>query len=97
MSKMQNADRSMTAAASRIRRCSALMIGLHHRESHSCSRGITASPYSSRRPALDSYQNGRSQPAVSKNTAPSFCCEACIGESRWSRSDVYCSAGWMIP
>ena len=97
MSKMQNADRSITAAASRMRRCSALMIGLHQRASHSCSRGITASPYSSRRPALDSYQNGRSQPAVSKKTAPSFCWESCIGESRWSRSDSYCSAGWTMP
>ncbi len=48
-----------------------MMIGLHQRESHSCSRGITASPYSSSRPAFDSYQNGRSQPAVSKKTAPS--------------------------
>ena len=65
MSKTQNADRSITPAASRIRRCSALMIGLHQRASHSCSRGITASPYSSRRCALDSYQCGRSHPAVS--------------------------------
>ena len=46
MSRIWNAVRSMTPAASRIRRCSALMIGLHQRESHSCSRGITASPYS---------------------------------------------------
>ena len=87
----------MTPAASRIRRCSALMIGLHQRESHSCSRGITASPYCSTRPALDSYQSGRSQPAVSKKTAPSFCSDSYIGERRWSRSDSYCSAGWMIP
>ena len=97
MSKIQNADRSITPAASRIRRCSALMIGLHQRESHSCSRGITASPYSSRRSAFDSYQCGRSQPAVSKKKAPSFFCDSCIGASRWSRSDSYCSAGWMIP
>ena len=97
MSKAQNAVRSMTPAASRIRRCSALMIGLHQRASHSCSRGITASPYSSTRPALVSYQNGRSQPTVSKNTAPSFFCDSFMGESRWSRSDSYCSAGWMIP
>ena len=79
MSKTWNAVRSMTPAASRIRRCSALMIGLHQRESHSCSRGITASPYCSSRSAFDSYQCGRSQPAVSKKNAPSFCWLSCIG------------------
>ena len=73
------------------------MIGLHQRESHSCSRGITRSPYSSRRSAFDSYQCGRSQPAVSKKNAPSFCWESYIGDFRWPRSDSYCSAGWMIP
>ena len=84
-------------AVSRIRRCSALMIGDHQRASHSCSRGITRSPYSATRAALDSYQNGRSQPAASKNTAPCSTCCACIGASRWPRSDSYCSPGWMIP
>ena len=73
------------------------MIGLHQRESHSCSRGITASPYWSTRWEFDSYQCGRSQPAVSKKNAPSFCCDSCIGDFRWLRSDSYCSAGWMIP
>ncbi len=73
------------------------MIGLHQRESHSCSRGMTRSAYSSRRWAFDSYQNGRSQPTASKNLAPSSCCEAYIGASRLSRSDSYCSPGWMIP
>ena len=97
MSKMQNAVRSITPAASRIRRCSALTIGLHHRESHSCSRAITASPYTSSKPELDSYHCGRSQPTASKKRAPSFVCESCMGESRWSRSDSYCSAGWMMP
>ena len=29
------------------------MIGLHQRASHSCSRGMTASPYTSSRPAFD--------------------------------------------
>ena len=65
MSKIENAVRSITPAFSRIARCSALMIGLHQRESHSCSRGITASPYFSTRSALDSYHQGRSQPTVS--------------------------------
>ena len=69
----------------------------HQRASHSCSRGITRSPYSSSRAALDSYQNGRSQPAASKNTAPSSCCEACIGAVRRGRSDSYCSAGCTMP
>ncbi len=73
------------------------MIGLHQRASHSCSRGMTASPYTSSRSALDSYQCGRSQPAASKNFAPSFFSDSYIGESRCSRSDSYCSAGWMIP
>ncbi len=73
------------------------MIGLHQRESHSCSRGITASPYFSTRPALDSYQNGRSQPAVSKKTAPSFCWVSYIGEVRCGRSDSYCSEGCTMP
>ena len=70
------------------------MIGLHQRESHSCSRGITASPYSLERGRRwTRTSSGRSQPAVSKNTAPSFFCDSCIGASRWSRSDSYCSAG----
>ena len=68
-SKIANADRSTIPARSRIARCSALMIGDHQRLSHSCSRGITASPYSPSRASLDAYQNGRSQPTVSKNSA----------------------------
>ena len=41
------------------------MIGDHQRDSHSASRGITRSPYSSTSGAFDSYHHGRSQPAVS--------------------------------
>ena len=62
-SNTQKAVRSNIAARSRIARCSALMIGDHQRESHSASRPST--PYSSTSPAFDSYQCGRSQPAVS--------------------------------
>ena len=59
-------------ARSRIARCSALMIGDHQRASHSAlAAGDRASPYFASSGALDSYQCGRSQPAVSKKTAPS--------------------------
>ena len=47
------------------------MIGDHQRDSHSAVRGITASPNFATSGALDSYQNGRSQPTVSKKVAPS--------------------------
>ena len=87
----------MTAAFSRIARCSALMIGDHQRASHSCSRGITASPYFSSRGALDSYHHGRSHPTVSKKTAPRSRWESAIGDQRTPRSDSYCSEGWTIP
>src|ERR1700677_45021 len=62
-SKMANADRSTIAQVSRIARCSALTTGDHQRESHSAVRPSTW--YFSSSPAFDSYQNGRSQPAVS--------------------------------
>ena len=65
MSKTANAEMSIIATRSRIARCSALMIGDHHRDSHSASRGITRSPYSSSNGLFDSYHQGRSQPAVS--------------------------------
>ena len=68
-SKIANALRSIIAARSRIARCSALMIGDHQRDSHSASRFVTLSPYSSSNPAFDSYQFGRSHPAPSTNTA----------------------------
>ena len=93
ISSTANADRSTSAQASRMARCSALMTGDHQRDSHSASRRVTRSPYSSSSGAFDSYQCGRSQPPVSKNIAPSFFCDSCIGASRWSRSDSYCSAG----
>ncbi len=64
-SMMAKADRSTIATRSRMARCSALMIGDHQRASHSAWRGITRSPYSSSSGRLDSYQNGRSHPAVS--------------------------------
>ena len=53
-SKIANADRSTIPTRSRIARCSALMIGDHQRDSHSASRGITRSPYSSSSGAFDS-------------------------------------------
>ena len=58
---------------------------------------MTASPYLSSSGSFDSYQNGRSQPAVSKNTAPSSRSCAFIGLSRTSRSDAHCSLGWTMP
>ena len=71
------------------------MIGDHQRESHSAGRPLT--PYSSTSLAFDSYQCGRSQPAASKNTAPSSFSRAWKGGSRTSRSEAHCSAGWTIP
>ena len=50
------------------------MIGDHQRDSHSAARGMTRSPYSARSVSLAPYQYGRSQPAASKNTAPSSTC-----------------------
>ena len=47
------------------------MIGDHQRDSHSASRGMTRSPYSASRRSFVPYQYGRSQPAASKNSAPS--------------------------
>ena len=73
------------------------MIGDHHRASHSASRGMTRSPYSSSSPAFDSYQFGRSHPAVSMNRAPSSFSRGKNGLSRTSRFDSHCSKGWTIP
>ncbi len=70
MSKTANADRSTSPAASRMARCSALMMGDHHRASHSASRGISIPAYFSSSPSFEAYHCGRSQPAVSMNTAP---------------------------
>src|ERR1700677_2404855 len=61
--KKANAARGTIAQVSRIARCSALTTGDHQRESHSAVRPSTW--YFSSSPAFDSYQNGRSQPAVS--------------------------------
>ncbi len=52
-------------------RCSALMIGDHQRDSHSPVRSISRPAYRSSSPEFEPYQFGRSQPAVSMNTAPS--------------------------
>ncbi len=46
-------------------RCSALITGDHQRDSHSAVRSISWPAYCSSSPALEAYQNGRSQPAVS--------------------------------
>jgi hypothetical protein len=43
------------------------------------------------------YQNGRSQPAASKNIAPSSTCRSYAGERRIGRLDAHCSIGWTIP
>ena len=84
-------------ARSRIARCSALMIGDHQRASHSASRGLIRSAYSSSSGAFDSYHCGRSQPAASKNTAPSSFSRSWNGGSRRSRLDAHCSPGWTMP
>ena len=73
------------------------MIGDHQRESHSASRRVTRSPYSSTSGAFDSYHCGRSQPAASKNTAPSSRSRAWNGGRRTSRFDAHCSPGWTMP
>ena len=65
MSRTANADRSTSAAASRMAKCSALMTGDHQRDSHSADRSISRPAYRSSSGSLDAYQNGRSQPTVS--------------------------------
>jgi hypothetical protein len=64
-SKTAKADRSTSAQASRMARCSALMTGDHQRDSHSPGRSISWPAYRSSSGEFTSYQNGRSQPAVS--------------------------------
>ncbi len=71
------------------------MIGDHQRASHSAGRLCT--PYSSTSFAFDSYQCGRSQPAASKNTAPSSFSRAWKGGNRTSRSEAHCSEGCTMP
>jgi hypothetical protein len=94
---MTNADRSTIPTRSRIARCSALMIGDHQRDSHSAARGMTRSPYSSRSGLFALYQYGRSQPAASKNSAPSAFCRSYAGESLIGRLEAHCSCGWTMP
>ncbi len=84
-------------ARSRMARCSALMSGDHQRDSHSASRGMTRSPYCASNGLFDSYQYGRSQPAVSKKTAPRSRSRPFIGERRRSRLEAHCSIGWTMP
>ena len=65
-SKTAKADRSTSAQASRMARCSALMTGDHQRDSHSA--GPLHQPARvpvKQRVRSTPYQNGRSQPAVS--------------------------------
>ena len=97
MSKIVNALRSTIPARSRIARCSALMMGDHQRASHSASRRLMRSPYSSTSGALEPYHCGRSQPAASKNTAPSSTWREWNGASRTLRFDAHCSPGWTMP
>ncbi len=89
MSKIVKAERSKRPARSRIARCSALMKGDHHRASHS--------EVSSSSAVFDSYHIGRSQPAVSKNTAPSSRSRSWKGASRTFLFEAHCSLGWTMP
>ena len=73
------------------------MIGDHQRDSHSASRGMTRSPYSPSRRSFVPYQYGRSQPAASKNSAPSSTCRSYAGDSRIGRFEAHCSIGWTMP
>ncbi len=73
------------------------MIGDHQRDSHSAVRGITRSPYSPSSASFVPYQNGRSQPAASKKTAPSSTWRSYAGDSRIGRFDAHCSIGWTMP
>ena len=93
MSKIVNADRSNSPARSRIARCSALMMGDHQRDSHSAVRRLIRSPNSSSSGAFDSYHCGRSQPAASKNTAPSSRSRTWNGARRMLRLEAHCSLG----
>ncbi len=73
------------------------MMGDHQRASHSAGRGRARSPYPASSVRFDSYQCGRSQPAVSKNTAPSACSRAWKGLRRTFRLEAHCSAGCTMP
>ncbi len=95
MSKIANEERSKMPADSRMARCSALMMGLHQRASHSLGRACT--PYVSTSGALQPYHCARSQPASSKNSASCAFCHSYIGVLRSGRSDRYCSAGCTMP
>ena len=59
--------------------------------------GARAAPIHWRGVAFDSYHQGRSQPAVSKKTAPSSCSRGWNGLTRTFRLLSHCSAGWTIP
>ncbi len=96
-SRTANADRSTSPQASRMARCSALMTGDHQRASHSAVRSISRPSYRPSSSSLQAYQFGRSQPAVSMNTAPSARSRSCMGGSRTPRCDSHCSAGCTIP
>ena len=78
-------------------RCSALMTGDHQRDSHSAGRSISRPAYRSSSAEFDAYQNGRSQPAVSKKTAPSARSRSYTGLTRSGRPDSHCSAGCTMP
>ena len=43
------------------------------------------------------YQYGRSQPAASKNSAPSSTCRSYAGDTRIGRFEAHCSIGWTMP
>ncbi len=78
-------------------RCSALMTGDHQRDSHSAGRSISWPAYLGRRLSFAPYQNGRSQPAVSKKTASSSRSRSYTGLTRTGRPDSHCSAGCTMP
>ena len=73
------------------------MIGDHQRASHSDSRRVTRSPYSSSRPAFDSYQTGRSQPLPRRTRRRARArARRTAGPARRGRTPT-ARRGWTIP
>ena len=61
------------------------------------ARHARPSPYSPSSASFEAYHIGRSQPTVSKNTAPAAFSAACIGARRLPRSLAHCSPGCTMP
>ena len=64
-----------------------LVLARHHRVAVLLERGRRWTRTSAAAPSRRSRRRPRRASAA----------DSCIGESRWSRSDSYCSAGWMMP